>query len=193
MRISNARARFTTSRPMLPSPMTPSVLPRSSLPRNFFFSHLPALRGSARLRNGARHRKHQRDRVLRDRNGIAARRIHHQHAGGGGGRQIHVVDAHAGAADHAQLRRLLQHVRRHLHGAAHHQRVGIAPDASRILSDWKRSRSSPAGPETVRCRPEPSAQRSGHSSMLLRWPVQCRSRLSGLRLASLAVRAFAAS
>ena len=42
MRISNARARFTTSRPMLPSPTTPSVLPRSSLPRNFFFSHLPA-------------------------------------------------------------------------------------------------------------------------------------------------------
>ncbi len=42
IRISNGRALFTTSRPMLPSPTMPSVLPRSSLPRNFFFSHLPA-------------------------------------------------------------------------------------------------------------------------------------------------------
>src|SRR5262249_48400554 len=42
MRISNARARFTTSRPMLPSPTMPSALPRSSFPIIFFFSHLPA-------------------------------------------------------------------------------------------------------------------------------------------------------
>ena len=39
--ISNARARLTTSRPILPKPTMPSDLPRSSLPRNFFFSHLP--------------------------------------------------------------------------------------------------------------------------------------------------------
>src|ERR1019366_3236995 len=42
MRISKARARLTTSRPILPRPMMPSVLPRSSLPMSFFFSHLPA-------------------------------------------------------------------------------------------------------------------------------------------------------
>src|ERR1035437_6712544 len=42
MRISKARARLTTSRPMLPRPMMPSVLPRSSWPMSFFFSHLPA-------------------------------------------------------------------------------------------------------------------------------------------------------
>src|ERR1017187_6469486 len=41
-RISKARARLTTSRPMLPSPTMPSVLPRSSWPISFFFSHLPA-------------------------------------------------------------------------------------------------------------------------------------------------------
>src|ERR1039457_4620162 len=41
--ISNAAARFTTSRPMLPRPTMPSVLPRSSVPMNFRFSHLPDL------------------------------------------------------------------------------------------------------------------------------------------------------
>ena len=43
MRISNAAARFTTSRPMLPRPTMPSVFPRSSVPRNLRFSHLPDL------------------------------------------------------------------------------------------------------------------------------------------------------
>src|SRR6185437_1133655 len=43
MCISKERARFTTSRPMLPRPTMPSVFWRSSLPRNFFFSHLPLL------------------------------------------------------------------------------------------------------------------------------------------------------
>src|SRR5690349_22087716 len=43
MRISKAAARFTTSRPTLPSPTIPSVFPRSSVPRNFRFSHLPDL------------------------------------------------------------------------------------------------------------------------------------------------------
>ena len=110
MRISKARARFTTSRPMLPRPTMPSVLPRSSLPRNFFFSHLPDAGGGVGLRNVARHRQHQGQRVLGHRDGVAARRVHHQHAGGGGGVQIDVVHADAGAPDHAQLRRLRQHV-----------------------------------------------------------------------------------
>ena len=90
---------------MLPSPTMPSVLPRSSLPRNFFFSHLPRARGGVGLRNVARHGQHQRQRVLGHRDGVAAGRVHHQHAGRGGGVQIDVVHAHAGAADHAQLGR----------------------------------------------------------------------------------------
>src|SRR5271154_6440418 len=43
IRISNAAARRTTSRPTLPRPTMPSVLPRSSVPTNLRFSHLPAL------------------------------------------------------------------------------------------------------------------------------------------------------
>ena len=43
MRIPKARARATTSRPMLPSPITPSVFPRSSWPRNFRRSQWPPL------------------------------------------------------------------------------------------------------------------------------------------------------
>ena len=144
MRISKARARFTTSRPMLPRPMMPSVLPRSSLPMSFFFSHLPAARGSVGLRDAARHGQHQRQGVLGHRDGVAAGRVHHQHAGRGGGVQIHVVHAHAGAADHAQFRGLFEHGRRNLHGAAHQQARPLPPGAGRIPWDWRRSRSSRA-------------------------------------------------
>ena len=76
------------------------------------------------LRNMARHREHQRERVFGDRNGIPAGRIHDEHAGLGGGVQIDIIHANAGAADDAQFRRLLQNRLGHLHGAAHQQRVG---------------------------------------------------------------------
>ena len=76
--------------------------------------------------------------MFRDRYGIAAGRIHHQHSGSRCGRQIDVIDTDARAPDDPQLRRLLQHLRRDLHGAADNQRVSLAPDASRTLSDWKR-------------------------------------------------------
>ena len=126
MRISKARARFTTSRPMLPSPTMPSALPRSSLPIIFFFSHLPArvdalacgmCRAIASIRASV---------CSATEMALPPGRVHHQHAGRGGGVQIHIVHAHAGAADHAQLGRFLQHFLVDLHGAAHHQRVGIA-------------------------------------------------------------------
>ena len=105
IRISKAAARFTTSRPMLPRPTMPSVLPRSSVPMNLRFSHLPDFGGSAGRGNRPRQGQHQREGVLGHRDGVAARRVHHQHAGGGGGGQIDVVDADARAPDHAQLGR----------------------------------------------------------------------------------------
>ena len=123
IRISNGAARFTTSRPMLPRPMTPSVLPRSSLPRNFFFSHLPDLVEALACGMERASAEHERDGVLGDRNRIAARRVHDEHAGCGGGGQVDVVHADAGAADDLQLRRLRQNVRVHLDRAAYDQCV----------------------------------------------------------------------
>ena len=91
---------------MLPRPMTPSVLPRSSLPRNFFFSHLPDLVEALACGIAPSKPEHERDRMLGDRNRIAARRVHDEYAGCGGGGQIDVVHADAGAADDLELRRL---------------------------------------------------------------------------------------
>ena len=79
--------------------------------------------GLGGLRNAPRHGQHQRQGVLRHGNGIASRRVHHQDAGRRGGFQIHVVDAHARAADHPQLGRVVEHRLIHLHGAAHDQRI----------------------------------------------------------------------
>ncbi len=55
------------------------------------------------LRDLARQREHQRDGVLGGGDRIAERRVHHDHALGGGGRDIDIVDADAGAADHLEV------------------------------------------------------------------------------------------
>ena len=59
--------------------------------------------------------------MLRDRDRIAARRVHDEDAGSGGGGQIDVVDADARASDYLELRSLRKYVRIHLHGAAYDQ------------------------------------------------------------------------
>ena len=84
---------------------------------------LAGFRRSARLGNEARHRKHECDRMFGDRYRITTGSVHHQHAGGGRGRQIDIVDSDTSAADDPQLRRLLEHVRRDLHRAADNQRI----------------------------------------------------------------------
>ena len=56
-----------------------------------------------------RQRQHEREGVLGDSDGIAARRVHHHDAAFGGGVEIDVVDAHAGASDDAQLGGLVHH------------------------------------------------------------------------------------
>ena len=90
-----------------------------------FLFPLAGARGGAGLRDAARHGEHQRQGVLGHGDGVAAGRVHHQHAGFGGGVQIDVIHAHAGAPDHAQFGRLFQHRGVHLHGAAHQERVGF--------------------------------------------------------------------
>ena len=125
MRISKARARLTTSRPMLPSPTMPSVLPRSSLPMNFFFSHLPARvdalacgmwRAMASIRASV---------CSATEMALPPGVFITSTPACGGGVEIDVVHADTGAPDDAQLGRLLQDGLVHLHGAAHQQRVGL--------------------------------------------------------------------
>ncbi len=91
-----------------------------------FLLPLAALGGGVGLRNGAGHGQHQSQRVLRHRYGVAAGRVHDQNAGGGGGLEVDVIDAHARAPDDPQLGSLRQHVLIHLDGAPHQQRVGIS-------------------------------------------------------------------
>ena len=92
--------------------MTPSVLPVISTPMKRFFSHLPAWVEASACGICARQREHQRDRVLGGGDRIAERRVHHDDALGGRRRNVDVVDADAGAADHLQALRLLQDLRR---------------------------------------------------------------------------------
>ena len=75
------------------------------------------------LRNLARQRQHQGDGMLGRRDRIAERRVHHDDALGGGGRNVDIVDADAGAADHLQALGLLENLRRHLGGRADRKSV----------------------------------------------------------------------
>src|SRR5258708_10837150 len=54
---------------------------------------------------------------------IAEGRVHHDDTLGGGGRDIDVVDPNAGAADHFEVLRLLQNLRRHFGGRADRKTV----------------------------------------------------------------------
>ena len=73
----------------------------------------------------ARQGQHQADGQLGHGHGVGSGGVHHHDAAAGGGIGVDVVDAHAGAADHAQLGSLLHQRVVHLHGGADHQRVGI--------------------------------------------------------------------
>ncbi len=69
-------------------------------------------RRSVGLGNLPRQRQHQRDGVLGRRDRIAERRVHHDDAARGRRRNVDIVDADAGAADHFEIFGLLQHFRR---------------------------------------------------------------------------------
>ena len=69
------------------------------------------------------HGQHHPQRLLRDRDGVGPRRIHHRDAFVRRRFQIDVVHAHAGPPDHAQLFRMLQQLGVGLHRRAHDQRI----------------------------------------------------------------------
>ncbi len=80
---------------------------------------------AVRLRQLPRQRQHERDGQLRHRDGIRARRVHHHDAAPRRRIGIDVVHPHTRAANHPQLRRVLQERIVHLHRRAHHQPIGI--------------------------------------------------------------------
>ncbi len=66
---------------------------------------LVLLHRGVRRRQMPREREHLRQRELCDADAVGARRVHHDDAASGGGVEVDVVDAGAGARDDAQLRR----------------------------------------------------------------------------------------
>ena len=64
---------------------------------------------------------------------IAERRVHHDHAAGGRRRNVDVVDADAGAADHLQPFRLFEDFRRHLGGRADREAIVVADDLGELV------------------------------------------------------------
>ncbi len=71
----------------------------------------------------ASHGQHQGESVLRHGNGIGARRVHDRDPLTGGGVQIDVVHAHAGAANHPQFAGMFEQCGVHLHRRAHDERI----------------------------------------------------------------------
>ncbi len=76
-----------------------------------------------RLRDVARQRQHQRDRVLRRRQRVRLRRVADQDAARRGRLDVDVVDTGAGPADHAQPRAGGDQLGVDARGGAHHERV----------------------------------------------------------------------
>jgi len=109
-------------------------LPAQLLPLEKLLLPAPGVRGLVGLRDGPRHGEHQRQGVLGDADGIAAGRVHHQHAFLGGGFDVHVVHADAGAPDHLQARGAFEQLRVRLHGAPHDQRRGVAQFREQLLA-----------------------------------------------------------
>jgi hypothetical protein len=85
------------------------------------------------LRDVACEREEQADRVLRRRNDVRLGRVRHDDPAAGGRLDVDVVDADAGAADHAQVRAGLDQVRCELRRGADHDRV-VAPDDRREVA-----------------------------------------------------------
>ena len=87
------------------------LLPLAGAGRGVGFGDLP------------RQRQHQRDGVLGGGDRIAERRVHHDDAARGGGGNVDIVDADAGAADHFEAFCLLDNFCRHLGGGADRQPI----------------------------------------------------------------------
>ena len=78
-------------------------------------------------------REHHRQGMLRGRDGVALRRIHHQDSPLGGRGHIDVVDTDAGTADDLEPGRRGDHVGRHLCARTDHQSVVVADAGLQVL------------------------------------------------------------
>ena len=78
-------------------------------------------------------REHQCDRMLGGGDRIAERRVHHDHAASGGGRNVDVVDADARAADDFQFRRALEQLGCDFGVGANGEPVIVANDLGELL------------------------------------------------------------
>ena len=98
-----------------------------------FFSHLPAWVETSAAGIWRASANMQRDGVLGGRDRIAERRVHHDDAARGRGRNVDVVDADAGAADDLQLRRPLEQLRGDLGRRADRKAVIVADDPGELV------------------------------------------------------------
>ena len=70
--------------------------------------------------------------MFRGRDGVAAGRVHDDHAASRRGLDIDVIDADAGAADNPQTRSGLQYRRRHFGLTAHHDRAELGNELHQL-------------------------------------------------------------
>ena len=134
MCVPNAASRWATSCPMRPSPTTPTVLPKISVPENDdrfqVCSRSDASAGGDLARGG----QHQRERVLGGAVDVRRRRVDHQHAAGGGGVDVDVVQADTCARDDLQLGRGGQHLGVDGGRGADQQRVGLGHGGQQLFA-----------------------------------------------------------
>ena len=84
-----------------------------------------------------------------DGNSIAAGRVHHHDAALGGGVQIDVVDADAGASDDAQLGGLVHHGRIDKGRRADNDGVGVGQLSGKVSLSGLTTVQSPFSPKTL--------------------------------------------
>src|SRR5882762_6076036 len=113
-------ARSATIEPILPQPMMPSVLPVISTPMNLFFSHLPACVDASACG------------IWRARASINVMACSAVVIELPKGVFITMIPL-AGAADHLQVLRLLEDLRRHLGGGADRKPVEAADGCCELL------------------------------------------------------------
>ena len=118
---------------MLPQPTMPSVLPASSTPMNFDLLPLAGVRRGIGLRDLPGQRHHHRQRVLGGGDRVAEGRVHHDDAARGGGGDVDVVDADAGAPDHLQAVGVAQDVGGDLGRRADGEAVVVADDRLQLV------------------------------------------------------------
>ena len=111
---------------MRPKPRTASVLSASSMPPHFERSQRPLLQRGVGLRDVARERDDQADRLLGGGDDGRVGRVRDDDPAPGGGVDVDVVDPDPGAADHLQAVGLLDQVGGQLRRRADDDRVVVA-------------------------------------------------------------------